>query len=34
MDRVTVAEAADRLGVTRDAVRKCIRHGSIEREVK
>ena len=31
MDRVTVAEAADRLAsVIRDAVRKCIKRGSIE----
>jgi hypothetical protein len=32
MDRVTVAEAADRLGVTRDAIRKRIKRGSIEWE--
>ncbi len=32
MDRVTIAEAADRLGVTRDAVRKRIKRGSIEWE--
>jgi hypothetical protein len=30
MDRVTVAEAADRLGVTRDAIRKRVKRGSIE----
>ncbi len=34
MDRVTVAEAVDRRGVTRDAVRKRIKRGSIEWEVK
>jgi hypothetical protein len=34
MDRVTVAEAADRRGVTRDAVGKRIKRGSIEWEVK
>src|SRR5215210_4342425 len=32
LDRVTIAEAADRLGVTRDAVRKRIKRGSIEWE--
>jgi DNA-binding transcriptional LysR family regulator len=32
MDRVTVAEAADRLGVTHDALRKRIKRGSIEWE--
>jgi hypothetical protein len=32
MDRVTVAEAADRLGVTHDAPRKRIERGSIEWE--
>jgi hypothetical protein len=30
MDRITVAEAADRLGVTRDAIRKRIKRSSIE----
>ena len=34
MDRVTVAEAADRLGVTRDAAGKRIKRGSIEWKVK
>jgi hypothetical protein len=34
MDRVTVAEAADRRGVTCDPVRKRIKRGSIEWEVK
>jgi len=34
MDRVTVAEAADRLGVTRDAIRKRIKRGSIEWETE
>jgi hypothetical protein len=32
MHRVTIAEAADRLGVTRDAIRKRIKRGSIEWE--
>ncbi len=30
MDRITVAEAADRLGVTRDVIRKRIKRSSIE----
>jgi hypothetical protein len=30
MDRITVAEAADRLGVTRDAVRKRVKRGRIK----
>ena len=34
IDRVTVAEAADSRGVTRDAVCKRIKRGSIEWEVK
>jgi hypothetical protein len=34
MDRVTVAQAADRLGVTRDAIRKRIKRGSIEWDVE
>jgi len=33
MERLTVAEAAERLGVTRDAVRKRIKRHSIEWEV-
>jgi hypothetical protein len=32
MDRLTIAEAADRLGVTRDAVRKRIKRNSIKWE--
>ncbi len=32
MDRVTVAEAAERLGVTQDAVRQRIRRGTIDHE--